>query len=77
MRACKDERTRERVWGQESKRTCGDKETKKMWRHGTQERVETREHENMWLKKKTPPGNRNKIEQKKKVIVYYIKFFFF
>ena len=51
-RTCKDERTRERVWGQESKRTCGDKETKKMWRHGTQERVETRERENMWLKKK-------------------------
>ena len=49
-------------------RKCGDM--------GTQERVETREHENMWLKKKTPPGNRNKIEQKKKVIVLYkINFF--
>ena len=47
----------------------GTKKPRKCGAMGTQERVETREHENMWLEK-IPAGNQNKTWAKKKVIAY-------
>ena len=47
---CGDKRAREHMETKKP-RKCGDM--------GTQERVETREHENMWLEK-IPAGNQNK-----------------